>query len=232
MHRTFALLTAAALSLPTVALAQNNLVVVELFTSQGCSSCPPADELMGELAAHEDVIALSLHVDYWDYIGWEDTFAEPAFTARQHGYRIAAESTVVYTPQMIVDGERTVQGYRPMELAQLISEQAEAPDPISISVEGEGGTYLIRAAAAGGALPVLDVHIVSYSPHEQVDVLRGENAGHLTNHYNVVRSWNVVAEWDGSAPFSAQVTPQSDRPHVVLFQAQDHGAILGAARLN
>lgn len=232
MHRTIALLTAAALTLPTLASAQNNPVVVELFTSQGCSSCPPADQLIGELAGHDDVIALSLHVDYWDYIGWEDTFAEPAFTARQQGYSRAAGSTVVYTPQMIVDGAYIVQGNRPMELAATISERVAAPDPIAISVTAVDGALRIEAQRVAGDLPDLDVHIVSYSPHEQVDVLRGENAGHQTDHYNVVRSWNIVAEWDGRSPFVADVTPTSDNPHVVLFQARDHGAILGAARLN
>ena len=115
-------LCAAALSIMSLGLpgaAQDSPVVVELFTSQGCAACPPADALLGELARHEDVIALALHVDYWDYIGWEDVFARPEFTQRQHAYGHAAGSTVVYTPQMIVGGQERVVGVRPMAVADL-----------------------------------------------------------------------------------------------------------------
>jgi len=113
-------LMAAALAAVTLTPAgQANAdgpVVVELFTSQGCSSCPPADKILGELAKRDDVIALSLHVDYWDYLGWKDDFASPAHTARQQGYATALGERMMFTPQMIIGGTDSVVGSRAMEL--------------------------------------------------------------------------------------------------------------------
>ena len=96
-------------------------VVVELYTSQGCSSCPPADALLEQLAARDDVIALSLHVDYWDYLGWQDAFANPAFTKRQRGYAARAGSSMIYTPQMVIGGRDHIVGTKGMELSDLIA---------------------------------------------------------------------------------------------------------------
>ena len=102
------------------AAAADRPVVVELYTSQGCSSCPPADAILAELADREDVIALAFHVDYWDYIGWKDIFADPANTLRQRNYARVAGARSVYTPQMIVDGQDHVVGTKPMKLAEHI----------------------------------------------------------------------------------------------------------------
>ena len=220
---------------PGTATAQNGPVVVELFTSQGCSACPPADAMIGELAGREDVIALALHVDYWDYIGWADTFAQPAFTQRQQGYARAAGSTVVYTPQMVVGGIDRVVGVRPMELIDAIRRHAAAAQPIEVAVTAlPDGRFRIAASAVPGAAPgAVDLHLVRYSPNEAVEIARGENAGRHGDHYNVVRSWAVVAEWDGTGRFETEITPdQTDTPHVVLFQRPGHGAILAAARLD
>ncbi|MDG4648038.1 DUF1223 domain-containing protein [Roseibacterium sp. SDUM158017] len=209
-------------------------VVVELFTSQGCSACPPADEMMAELVQRDDVIGLSLHVDYWNYLGWADTFSQAAFTDRQYGYGRAAGSTVVYTPQIIVGGADRVMGARAMQLADLIAAHRAAPDPvrIAVSVDGEPPAYAIEARwIADGAAPQMIVQLVAYSPHEAVEIARGENAGRSADYYNVVRDWRVVAEWDGRRPFAAEVTAGSDMPHVVIVQQAGHGAILGAARL-
>ncbi|PWK60449.1 hypothetical protein C7455_10485 [Roseicyclus mahoneyensis] len=208
-------------------------VVVELFTSQGCSSCPPADALLGELAMREDVIALALHVDYWDYIGWEDTFAMPEMTQRQHGYAYAAGSTVVYTPQIIIGGQDHVVGVRPMAVADLIQAHASAPDPVSVSLIRDAGGLALRAEAhMDPPRPQMVVQVVTFSPHEEMAIERGERAGTTAHHYNVVTSWQVVAEWDGANPFAARIEPQSDLPLVVIVQQRDHGPILGAARLD
>lgn len=233
MRSAFALIVASILALPFQAVAEENPVVVELFTSQGCSACPPADALIGDLRHRDDVIALSLHVDYWDYIGWEDTFAQPAFTQRQYGYRRMVESTVVFTPQMVIGGVDHVGGYRPMSVAELIESHLAAPDTVSVRVTASDTGYRVSAQATmPPPRPRMEVHLVSYMPHERVDITRGENAGRVSDHYNVVYSWRVVADWDGMTPFDAQIVPQHDLPHVVLFQSEDHGAILGAARLN
>ncbi len=208
-------------------------VVVELFTSQGCASCPPADALLGELAGRDDVIALALHVDYWDYIGWQDTFAQPDFTARQHGYGHAAGSTVVYTPQMIVAGQDHVVGVRPMAVADLIQAHRALPDPVRISVREGGEGYEVEAVARmDPPRPQMVVQVVGYMPHAEVPITRGERAGTVAEHYNVVTSWRVVGDWDGRSPFVMRITPQGDNPHVVIVQQAGHGAILGAARLD
>jgi hypothetical protein len=230
-----ALATSLCLALmPGTGTAQSGPVVVELFTSQGCSSCPPADAMIGELAAREDVIALALHVDYWDYIGWADTFAQPAFTARQHGYAHASGTTLVYTPQMVVGGVDRIVGVRPMEVADAIRRHADLPPEITVAVRAlPGGAFRITAEPRAGAAPgPLEVHLVRFSPHEQVSIEGGENAGREADHYNVVRSWAVVATWDGDGPFETRVTPEADAPHAVLFQRPGHGQIVAAARLD
>jgi len=207
-------------------------VVVELFTSQGCSSCPPADALLGELAMRDDVIALALHVDYWDYIGWEDVFASPQLTQRQHAYARAMGSTVVYTPQIVVGGQEHVVGVRAMAVAELIEAELDAPDLVTVAVTREGDTVALEARAhMEPPRPMMVVQVVTYSPHEEVRIERGERAGTVGHHFNVVTSWQVVAEWDGAAPFVARIERPGDDPLAVIVQRVDHGAILGAARL-
>jgi hypothetical protein len=221
------------------ALAQdtpvNGPVVVELFTSQGCAACPPADMMMAELARRDDVIALSLHVDYWNYLGWEDTFSQAVFTDRQYGYGRAAGSTVVYTPQLIVDGQDRIMGARAMEVADQIAANRAVLDPVVVEVapDSAGAAYLIRAEwRSTGQAPDMVVHLVAYSPHEVVEISRGENAGRVAEYHNVVRRWLVVADWDGAEPFSARVEAQTDLPRVVIVQRADYGAILGAAKID
>jgi hypothetical protein len=222
----------------TGALAQeahaDGPVVVELYTSQGCAACPPADAMMQDLAAREDVIPLSLHVDYWNYLGWEDTFSQAVFTDRQYGYGRAAGSTVVYTPQLIVGGQDRVMGARAMELADRIAAHRAAPDPVAVEVAPDGGAsaFMIRARwIDAGPAPEMVIQVVAYSPHEVVEIARGENAGRVAEYFNVVRQWVVVGEWNGAAPFSARVERAADLLQVVIVQGAGHGAILGTARV-
>jgi hypothetical protein len=216
-----------------IAQDRHGPVVVELFTSQGCSSCPPADALLGELAQRDDVIALALHVDYWDYIGWQDTFGSAQMTQRQHGYAHAIGSTVVYTPQIIVGGQDRVVGVRPMAVADLIQTHRALPDDVSVALTRSGAFVTLEARAhMPPPRPAMIVQLVTYSPHEEVQIERGERAGSISNHYNVVTSWQVVGEWDGAAPFSARIDPQGDRPLVAIVQLAGQGRILGAARLD
>jgi hypothetical protein len=207
-------------------------VVVELFTSQGCSACPPADAMIAELATRDDVIALSLHVDYWNYLGWEDTFSQAVFTERQYGYSRAAHSTVVYTPQLIVGGRHPVMPDRAMEVADYIAAHRDAPDPVVLTVVPNDAGFAVEARwADAGQAPDMIVHLVAYSPVETVEITRGENAGRVAEYHNVARHWQVVAEWNGAQPFSAEVTPRAELSHAVIVQTAGHGPILGAARL-
>ena len=233
MQRTFrAILTAVGLTTLAGAGAAQGPVVVELFTSQGCSNCPPVDALFGELSQHEDVIALSLHVDYWDYIGWADTFADPAYTARQHGYARAAGSTVVYTPQLVIGGQAQMIGHQPMAVFAEIVAHAEAPDPVALELTRAGEGFVLHARMLGPAPEgIMLIHLVRYTPYESVDIRRGENANQELEYHNIVRDWQVVAEWDGREDITVELAQNGPEPHVVIVQEATHGPILAAARL-
>lgn len=204
-------------------------VVVELFTSQGCSSCPPADDILRQLSGRDDVIALALHVDYWDYIGWADVFADPAFTERQKAYARAAGERMVYTPQMIVGGVDHVVGARAMELAELIDLHSEAPRDVEVNLTVVGGTLRITARGDGIADPCV-VQLVRFVPEQTVAIERGENAGHTLTYSNIVQTWEVVGAWGGLGTFEAEV-PRGSQPLAVIVQRDGHGPVLGAAAL-
>ncbi|MPL73107.1 hypothetical protein SDC9_18900 [bioreactor metagenome] len=214
-------------------------VVVELFTSQGCSACPPADELLAKIADRADVIALSLHVDYWDYLGWEDPFAQPAFTARQKAYARAARSRTIFTPQMIVEGEQSLVAPSEAELEQMIAREHEAPDAVALSVSGSKGNYQIELRADPPLTQNAVVQIVRFAPQARVEILRGENAGMVLDYANVVTAWHAVADWDGRTPTRLTAKIDGDEPAVVIVQSATPGKsaplpgpILAAARLN
>ena len=232
MRAIRAILTAVGLTTFAGAGAAQGPVVVELFTSQGCSNCPPVDALLGELAQHEDVIALALHVDYWDYIGWADTFANPAFTARQHGYAHASGSTVVYTPQLVIGGESQMIGHQPMAVFGEIIAHVEAPDPVALELTRVGEGFVLHAQMRGRVPDrIMLIHLVRYTPFEVVDIRRGENANQSLEYHNVVRDWQVVAEWDGRDDITVELTQNGSEPHVVIVQEASNGPILAAARL-
>jgi len=210
--------------------AQQAPVVVELFTSQGCSSCPPADELLAELGQRDDVIPLALHVDYWDYIGWKDVFASPEYTKRQKGYAHAGGWRTIYTPQMVVNGSEDVVGSRPMKVADLIMKHAMAPQKVSLELTRGGNQLTIQAEAKENIGPV-EVHIVRYAAEEQVDIRRGENAGRKITYTHVVQDWDTKGRWNGRGNYDTKVRLKGNEPVVVLLQKPGHGEILAAARL-
>lgn len=215
---------------PATVIAQQRPVVVELFTSQGCSSCPPAEALMPKLAARDDVIALALHVDYWDYIGWADEYADPAHTRRQKRYARAAGRRMVYTPQMIVNGSEDVVGAHAMELADLIAAHRDVPSPVTLELTHEAGMLHLHAEPVGrlDGGP-FDVHLVRYSPRRQSHITRGENAGRELVHVNVVMDWTVIGAWEGDSPLDLSHPLTGDLPAVVLIQQQGPRRILAAA---
>lgn len=217
----------------TAARAQQDApVVVELFTSQGCSSCPPADAFLSLLAPRDDVIALGLHVDYWDYIGWRDVFGSPAFSARQKGYARAAGRRSVYTPQMIVQGAQDVVGNHPMDVTDLIADYRERPRDVTLLLKRVDGEMVRISAEAlrdpGGPLVV---QLIRYDPEAHVEIKRGENAGHKLTYSNIVTEWRVVGEWDAQTPYTAEVKARGEKPVVVLIQHKGPGEIEAAARL-
>lgn len=221
------------LALTAPAARADSPVVVELFTSQGCSACPPADALLTQLADREDVIALALHVDYWDYIGWADTFASGQFTRRQHAYARAAGHRMVYTPQMIIGGVERVVGYEPMDVAELIAQHRVVDYPVEVSLSRvEGGIVLRAVASMALDGPGMVVQVVRYQPQEVVEIRRGENAGRTVDYSNIVTEWMRVGDWSGAEPFELQLVDSSPLPIVALVQMAGPGQILGAARLD
>lgn len=208
-----------------------NPVVVELYTSQGCSSCPPADAILTGLAKRDDVIALSLHVDYWDYIGWKDDFADPRYSDRQRAYARYAGARTVYTPQMIIGGMDHIVGVKPARLEQLIRHFNGKTETVSLRVERNGATLRVRANAADPLPRGSVVQVVRYNPSERVDIHRGENAGRTIVYSNIVTDWQRVAEWDGRKPLSLNVKAAGGAPVVVIIQEPGPGPILAARAL-
>jgi hypothetical protein len=212
------------------------VVVVELFTSQGCSSCPPADEYLGRLSRNPDVIALALHVDYWDYIGWTDQFASPQFTARQKAYARAVGSNTIYTPQMIVNGVDRIEGSNPEQVEYDIRRHLGLPGTVALDLSRDVAMLTIKATAKALPKGPLTVQVIRYRPSETVAIAYGENAGKVVDYHNVVTEWRVLGEWAGDAPLELTTPAVGDDPIVVILQAaaqgrRGPGAIVAAARL-
>jgi len=213
------------------AQAQNNAVVVELYTSQGCSSCPPADALLTELAKRDDVIALALHVDYWDYLGWKDRHASPVFTQRQKAYARAAGQRMVYTPQIVVAGQDHIVGTKAMQLANLIERHRNQPRSVDLRVQRTGDTVEIQASALSRLNGDVLVQLMRYAPRDTVEIGRGENAGRTITYTNIVTEVTVLGGWDGKGPLRLQAKVTGDQPVVIVLQSKSHGPILAAARM-
>lgn len=220
------------------ALAQTHSpVLVELFTSQGCSSCPPADAFVAGLADRDDVIALALHVDYWDYIGWPDHFALPAFTTRQKAYARMNGTRSVYTPQIVVDGQQFFAGLQPMKVVNAILDARETDEDVALALARNGDELSVDLSAlpphAGQAAALeAKVYLVRYEPREVVAIERGENAGKTLVYRNIVTDWQTLATWDGIAPLSLKAPVTGDQPIVVIVQTVDHGPVLKAGILH
>lgn len=231
MTRFAAALLVFCAALPALVRAQDNTVVVELFTSQGCSSCPPADALFERLSQRDDVIALALHVDYWDYIGWKDEYAKPGFTKRQKAYAYAAGRRSIYTPQMIVNGEEDLVGVRGMELAELIMTHKLAPRRVRLDLLRDSTVLTIQLAPLAEPLTgPFDVHLVRYDPIRRAHITRGENAGRVIDYSNVAAEWTVLGQWDGASEVEMQADLPGALPAAVLVQKPGPGAIVAAAK--
>jgi hypothetical protein len=230
--RPVALLTAVLLlAAPLPAAASGRLVLVELFTSQSCSSCPPAEALIGRLARENaqpgaDVLPLAFHVTYWNHLDWRDPFALPAATARQAAYaaRFGGSS---YTPQAVIDGRTGLVGSDESGLRDAIA-RARTGDPgvpLALRRDGAGLTAQVGPGAGAGRLL-----LIGFDPSHVTRVSRGENAGRTIAQANVVRAVRDLGPWSGAAATLSAPAPEGETAAVIL-QADD-GRILGAARLD
>jgi hypothetical protein len=231
MMRLIGRLVAGALASTGVASAGDaaspSPTVVELFQSQGCSDCPPAQDYLNRIADRPDIIALSFGVTYWDYLGWKDSFASPQFTQRQRDYAKASGNGEVATPQFWIDGDRTVLGANPTLVEQAIARPRPAQGP---ALTLANGTVMIGAcrASRGSA----EVWLVHYDPRIiAVAVRSGENGGRTLPHRDVVRELTLIGRWTGSA-LAFKLSPPRDPAwkSAVLVQAGAGGPILAATK--
>jgi hypothetical protein len=207
-------------------------VVVELFTSQGCNSCPPADALLEELSNQPGIITLSMHVDYWDYIGWHDPYASPVMTGRQQSYAKSLRSPYVYTPQILVDGQVHLVGSHRDKVRQAIDKAAKRGKPVDVQVIQNGGDKILIPAGHApddGAT----VWLAIYDGVHETDVRKGENAGQAIRNVHVVRELVDLGTWIGEAmeiPLDLSAAAAQGRAGcAVLVQQGRTGPILGAA---
>jgi hypothetical protein len=214
--------------------------VVELFTSQGCSSCPPADKIIGELAKDPSVIALSMPIDYWDYLGWKDTLADKRFSARQKAYSQARGDRNLYTPQVIVNGSTQVIGSDRAGIEGAIMNTSKADGVMSVPVTMTLSGKLINVSVAASRVPAAaargEVWICSVSKAIPIMIGRGENRGQEVTYYNVVRNLLKVGDWNGSSGSWTVPLENISRDGVdaAVVYVQDGsrekpGAMLGAA---
>jgi hypothetical protein len=234
-----ALIAGVVVSLTAMGVTQaesvraNPKAVVELFTSQGCSSCPPADALLTSLAEREDVVALAYHVDYWDYIGWEDTFGDKGFSDRQRGYAKSWGSTRIFTPQMVVNGAEGVVGSRRDEVHDAMT-SAQLPLPVSLVAHGD---MLKLDVPADETLEDATIWLVRYLDRADVAIEKGENAGKTMVYTQVVVDRQPVGLWEAAAGAEIklpleQFAGEDNGGLAILIQAERNGLpgpILGAA---
>ena len=206
-------------------------VVIELFTSQGCDSCPPAETMLGEYSNNPNVLALAYHVDYWDYLGWHDPFELPISAQRQQGYGQSLKLASLFTPQSIIDGRISRLGSDRRSLISAIHHKREGL-PLMLSRHNDLLTITLPGT---GSTDHFDINVITYESQASTPVGRGENAGHTLKEYNIVRSFQQLKPWNGHATsLSIPLTaiPNGADRIAVLIQQPDQGAIEGAASIS
>ncbi|RIK93612.1 MAG: DUF1223 domain-containing protein [Proteobacteria bacterium] len=207
--------------------------LIELFTSQGCNSCPPADALLAELADRQDIVALSWSIDYWDYLGWRDTFAQPEHTARQRGYNQSLGLSGVYTPQLIVDGRLQTVGSRRDEVLALIEQRLTTKAAgIRLALSKSEDAVSLTLSGRPGALPAT-VWLVEFTDVAEQDIEDGELQGNSYTYRHVVRYSEKLGQWTArSQSFvldAAAIAERDNDGHVVIVQEDDTGPVAAAA---
>ena len=223
-----------ALSLATMAATQGDAgtatpVVIELFTSQGCSSCPPADALLGEFARRPNVVALAYHVAYWDDLGWKDRFAIPQSVQRQQGYARRLSSSGAFTPQAVISGDTSVLGSNRAAIDRAL---AEPRDALAVVLSRSDANLQIDLRERWRE--PMDLYVISYLSEATTPIGRGENARRSLQEFNIVRSFVRVGRWDGTpqrmtVPLAS--IPADATAVAAVLQRPNQGAITGAATL-
>ena len=219
------------------AMPKSGPVVVELFTSQGCNSCPPAEAFLNDLAKRDDVIALEYHVDYWDYIGWKDPFAKAVYTERQRRYAREFESRYVYTPQMVIDGMAHEVGSRRsavearIETASMQRKLDAGDQPPMVTMTGEAsGDMQVTVSGAPNVDKSYNVMLVAFDREHITEVRSGENAGKKLRNSHVVRRMAKLGEWSGDA-VTYKIDPvllEGDGGCAIIVQDGQAGQIIAA----
>lgn len=224
--RFLKLLAALAVSASPAWAEPTRLTVIELFTSQGCSSCPPADALLSDLAAHDlALLPLDFHVTYWDRLGWKDPFSLPEATARQRRYAEQWQLDTVYTPQMIVGGRREMVG-SDRTAVQAALQAARQDEMVPLRLSADGSNLRIEAGPGRGTAKIL---LIGFDSHHNTPIRAGENIGYTLHEVNVVRSVTQAGTWSGATAKLLAAHPPGERV-AALLQAND-GRIFGAAIL-
>lgn len=223
------LIRGLAVLLPTLLLSgavQARPVVLELFTSQGCSSCPPAEALLGELAGDADLLPLGFHVTYWNHLGWKDTASFQSATERQATYaqRLGEGN---FTPQLVIDGRRSVVGSRRAEVAAAVTHaKAEIGSEVPAVLSRRNDRIDIRVGSGVGNAQVI---LLGFDKSVRTPIARGENGGRTILQTNVVRSLRTLGTWSGKAVEFSEALPAGQEVAVIVQQSD--GRIVGAARL-
>jgi hypothetical protein len=242
-YRTIAFAAALACAAVTPAAAGEPRAVVELFTSQGCSSCPPADRLMGQLAQDPSLVTLSLPVDYWDYLGWKDTLALHSNSNRQRDYAVTRGDRQVYTPQAVINGVVHALGSDKAAIENAIARTRRSAAPLTLPVELSvaDGKVTVHVPAAENEHRSGEVWLFPVTSKAHVKIGRGENRGRTLTYYNVVRRWVHLGDWNGKAEdfsiplakLSAADFSLNDVDHLAVIvqggAAAKPGLMLGAA---
>jgi hypothetical protein len=236
--RSLPLLAAlAVLTGPAAAVAGDVKAVIELFTSQGCSSCPKADKLLGELTSNPQLIPLTVAVDYWDYLGWRDTLALHSHSLRQKGYSGSRGDRHVYTPQMVLNGAVESIGNDRYAVERAIA-KVDAKNLLTVPVSLKRDNANIEIEVGAGSGPGGAIWLISVQQKQPVVIERGENRGKTITYHNVVRSWTRVADWKGSTVKKTQSIAELEQGGadsiVVIVQngsVESPGPIRGAAMI-
>lgn len=214
--------------------AAEPLTVVELFTSQGCSSCPPADAILAELADRDDVLALSQHVDYWDYLGWSDPFASAAASERQRSYARRFGLAYVYTPQMVIHGDRQLTGSDRRAVDRQVA-AARALPRIDIALRRLSDATVEVSIGRGRPGDAADIWLVFYDHQHATDIGHGENGGSRLSYAHVMRSYERIGGWSGEPvilPLDLSRMTERGEACAILVQQPETGRIFGAARFD